>query len=321
MGRKNGFDLEDEAQEHQHYQKIKGKQGSAGKPHKKQSYESNADVQRWLQLQSLKEDDLSKAAFNPTFLAGRRDASWILSSLTDFYEQDLITDVLHAVKSGKEASVYCCVAHPSTGLDYVAAKIYRPRMFRSLSNDAIYRQGRTQRDIDGRIVHNGRHHQDAFKSERGRAAQISFWIDYEFQTQHLISLAGADVPRPLAHIGNAVLMEYVGEVDEPAPLLQEVTLTREEAEPLFKCILRNVELFLGCNRVHGDLSAYNILYWRGAVKLIDFAQAVDPGQSQDVFPLLVRDIERVCRYFARYGIVSDAYTLAADMWRRYQGSF
>ncbi len=321
MGRKNGFDLEDETQEHQQFQKIKGKQGSAGKTRKKQSYESSVDVQRWLQLQSLKEGDLSKAAFNPTFLAGRRDAAWILSSLTDFYEQDLITDVLYAVKSGKEANVYCCAAHPSTGLDYVAAKIYRPRMFRSLSNDAIYRQGRTQRDLDGRVVRNNRHHRDAFKSERGRAAQIAFWIDYEFQTQHLLSLAGADVPRPLAHIGNAVLMEYVGEVDEPAPLLQQVTLTREEAAPLFKSILHNIEIFIAHNRIHGDLSAYNILYWRGDVKLIDFAQSVDPSQSQDVFPLFVRDIERVCHYFAHYGIVSDAYTLASDLWRRYEGSF
>src|SRR5437588_8813423 len=110
MSRKNGFDLEDEALAQLHYQRSKGKQGSQGKSRKKQSYESNVDVQRWLQLQSLKEDDLSKAAFNPTFLAGRRDAAWILSSLTDFYEQDLITDVLHVIKSGKEANVYCCIA-------------------------------------------------------------------------------------------------------------------------------------------------------------------------------------------------------------------
>jgi RIO kinase 1 len=110
-------------------------------------------------------------------------------------------------------------------------------------------------------------------------------------------------------------------VDEPAPLLQQVILTREEAEPLFKGILRNVELFLAHNRIHGDLSAYNILYWHGDVKLIDFAQAIDPSQSQDVFPLFLRDIERVCHYFARYGIISDAYRLASDMWRRYEGGF
>ncbi len=56
-----------------------------------------------------------------------------------------------------------------------------------------------------------------------------------------------------------------------------------------------------------------------AVILIDFAQVVDPQQNPAVFPLLVRDIERVCRYFARYGVVADAVDLAKDMWTRYQG--
>jgi len=31
----------------------------------------------------------------------------------------------------------------------------------------------------------------------------------------------------------------------------------------------------------------------------------------------LRDIERVCRYFARYGVEADAQALASDLWRRY----
>ncbi|GAC1642014.1 MAG: hypothetical protein NVS4B12_04840 [Ktedonobacteraceae bacterium] len=310
-----------EEMEESHYRKPKTKrvQRSSSKRAKKESYESNADVQRWLQSQTLKEDDLSKGTFNPTFLAGKRDASWILSSLTNFYEQDLITNVIHVVKSGKEATVYCCVADPKTGLAYAAAKIYRPRMFRSLKNDAVYRDGRTQRDLNGNVARNSRHHQDAFKSERGRAAQVSSWIDFEFQTHTLLFHEGADVPKPLAHVGNAVLMEYIGAEGEPAPLLRNVRLAREEAQPLFECVLRNIELCLAHNRIHGDLSEYNILYWQGRVLLIDFAQAVDPRQNTDVFPLLARDIARVCRYFARYGVASDAHALAIDMWKKYQG--
>lgn len=314
-------DYELEEAEEQHYKKPKAKrvQPSQHKPVKKESYESNADVQRWLQSQTLKDDDLSKAAFNPTFLAGRRDASWILSSLTDFYEQDLITDVIHVVKGGKEATVYCCTADSKTGLAYAAAKIYRPRMFRSLKNDALYRQGRAQRDLDGKVTRNSHHQRDAFRSERGRGAQVSAWIDFEFQTHTLLFNIGANVPRPLAHVGNAVLMEYIGVEGEPAPLLRDVRLAREEAQPLFECILHNIELCLEHNRIHGDLSEYNILYWQGSVLLIDFAQAVDPRQNTDVFPLFARDIARVCRYFARYGVDTDAYSLATDMWKRYQG--
>jgi len=286
------------------------------KPPRKTSYEGHAEVQRWLKEQALGDDGV-KPEFNPTFLASRRDGPWILSSLAHFYEEDLITDVLHAVKSGKEASVYCCVAHPATGAAYLAAKVYRPRMFRSLKNDAIYRQSRVQHDRDGRIVRNVRRFDAGHK---GRALQVKSWIDYEFQTQCLLYESGANVPRPLSHIGNAVLMEYIGDVDDPAPLLREVKLTRSEARPLFDCILRNIALFLASSRIHGDLSEYNILYWRGAVSIIDFAQAVDPRQNPSVFPLLLRDIERVCSYFARYGVVADAHSLAWDMWNQQVGA-
>jgi RIO kinase 1 len=287
------------------------------KPNQKTSYESNADVQRWLQEQSL--EDGSKPKFTPTFLAGQRDRLWVLSSLAQFYEQDLITDVLRVIKSGKEATVYCCAADPATGRKLLAAKVYRPRMFRSLRNDAIYRQSRAVRDERGRVVRGDRGWRGASKkTERARAAQVTNWIEHEFQTQRLLYEAGADVPCPLAQIGNAVLMDYIGDEEEAAPLLREVDLSAEEAPPLFETILRNIERFLACDRVHGDLSEYNILYWQGVGTIIDFAQAVDPRYNlDDVFDLLARDIARVCRYFARYGVEADAEALAIDLWTRY----
>ena len=280
------------------------------------SFEGNADVQRWLRKQSLADGE-KNPAFAPTFLAHQRDRLWVLSSLAHFYEEDLIRDVLAVAKSGKEATVYCCEAAPGTGMDYAAAKVYRPRMFRSLKNDTVYREGRPQRDARGREVRDSRHLRNARKHQSGRAMQVSSWIEYEYQTQRLLYDAGGDVPRPLSQIGNAVLMEYIGSLGEPAPRLRDVTLTRAEAQPLFARILRNIELFLACDRIHGDLSAYNILYWRGVAVIIDFAQAVDPRYSFDLYELLVRDVERVCQYFARYGVAADAQEIASDLWMRY----
>ena len=60
----------------------------------------------------------------------------------EFYEARLITGIDHVVKSGKEATVYCCRAHPATGAEFLAAKVYRPRQLRSFQNDTIYQQGR-----------------------------------------------------------------------------------------------------------------------------------------------------------------------------------
>jgi len=290
------------------------------KPVRKTSYESSSDVQRWLREQAYEEQQ-RRPVFNPTLLASRRDAPWILSSLTPFYDQHLITDVLHEAHSGKEATVYCCEAHPSTGVEYLAAKIYRPRMFRNLRNDAIYRFSRVQRDEQGQAEHGNSRRGSAAtrKTERGRAAQVASWIEYEYQTQRLLYEHGATVPRPFAQIGNAVLMEYIGAAGNPAPRLTDVMLEQEESQPLFDCVMRNIELALIHGRIHGDLSAYNVLYWEGTVTLIDFAQAVDPYHNSDVFSLLARDVERTCQYFARYGVKSDAHELARKIWARHMG--
>jgi RIO kinase 1 len=312
------FDEEDEKIERFRPMKMKKRRGAAGvhKPPPKESYEAHAEVQRWLKEQAL-EDEHMKPAFKPVFLASQRDAPWILSSLEHFYEEDLITDVLHMVRSGKEASVYCCTAHPDTGAEYLAAKVYRPRMFRSLKNDAIYRQSRLQHDREGRVVRNVRRFDAGHK---GRALQVKSWIEYEFETQRLLYESGANVPRPVSQIGNAVLMEYIGDVGDPAPLLKEVRLTRHEARSLFDRTMRNIRLFLACNRIHGDLSEFNILYWQGNISIIDFAQAVDPRQNPAVFSLLLCDVERVCNSFARYGVTADAHELARDMWNAQVGA-
>ncbi len=282
----------------------------------KTSYENSADVQRWLR-QYESQPDSAKEEFNPSFLTGKRDRLWILSSLTHFYERELITDVLHDVSSGKEASVYCCSAAPTTGMEYLAAKVYRPRIFRSLSNDALYRNNRAQLDERGQVLRGRRAEQGVQKNTRGRARATMAWIEYEYRTQQLIFEAGADVPRPIEHVGNAVLMEYIGAVDDPAPRLREVRLDPAKAQPMWQRLLHNIELFLRCHRIHGDLSAYNILYWEGKATVIDFAQAVDPRESDDVYELLLRDVERVYRYFAPYGVMADPHAIARSMWSRY----
>lgn len=283
-----------------------------------QSYAASPDVQRWLEEQAITET--IRPPFEPTLLAGMRDRDWLISSLAHFYHNGMIDDVLHVVKSGKEATVYCCAANPAMGVEHLAAKIYRPRMFRNLSNDAIYRENRTHYNENGKVIRGGgRGRRDTSKNQRGRAEQVTSWIAYEYQTQQLLYDAGGDVPRPIAQIGNGMLMAYIGDDVAAAPRLCDVRLAPEEAQPMFDLLMRNIELGLAKGRIHGDLSAFNILYWEGNATIIDFAQAVDPRRSHDVYTLLERDIERVYRYFVRYGIVADPSALATKLWVRYMG--
>ncbi len=71
---------------------------------------------------------------------------------------------------------------------------------------------------------------------------------------------------------------------------------------------------------HGDLSAYNILYWQGEIRLIDFPQVIDIHTNRSAQAVLKRDVERVCQYFRRYGIRVDHHALAEDLWERYAAS-
>ena len=48
---------------------------------------------------------------------------YLLESLGGFFEDQWLTDILYKVRVGKEATCYCCRAHPETGLDLIAAKV------------------------------------------------------------------------------------------------------------------------------------------------------------------------------------------------------
>jgi RIO kinase 1 len=75
---------------------------------------------------------------------------------------------------------------------------------------------------------------------------------------------------------------------------------------------------LRAGHVHGDLSAYNILYADGQPVLIDFPQAVDACSNPNAHQLLHRDVENICHDFQRYDIHARASQIAASLWRRFQ---
>jgi RIO kinase 1 len=257
--------------------------------------------------------------FAPTFQPAEHERYWLLNYLEGFYNAQIITNVLGKVKGGKEANVYCCAAHPSTGLDLIAAKLYRPQMFRNLRNDARYRQGRVVTDQDGKASVRRRETLAVRKNTRfGQELRHISWLEAEYQTLQLLYAAGVDVPRPLARGENVILMEYVGALNAPAPALNQVTLEPLEARRMFDRLVDQLSTMLACHRVHADLSAYNILYWQGHFKLIDFPQAVDPRRNPDAADLFIRDVERLCQYFARYGMVTDAPALATQLWSLYR---
>ncbi len=261
-----------------------------------------------------------ESGFDPTYQPSKYEAGWLLESLGSLYDQQLIVDVTAQVKGGKEASVYRCTAHESTGAELLAAKVYRPRMFRQLRNDKMYRQGRQIIMGDGTALN-----ESDFREMRaivkgttfGKKVSHTSWLMHEYKTLTILYEAGAAVPRPWAIGDNVILMDYVGDEHLAAPTLNTIQLEPEEVEPLFAEVMRNVDLLLQHNFVHGDLSAYNILYWAGEIVLIDFPQVVDVRTNPDARFILARDMMRVCEYFAAQGLQRDADSLAEELWQRY----
>ena len=235
--------------------------------------------------------------------------------LETFFNEGYLSEVLYMVKSGKEATVYCCLAGPAldTRDELVAAKIYRSRKNRNFKNDAVYQEGRMRQEKHERRAVRG-------KTEFGREVQAGMWVGHEFATMKALHKAGAAIPRPLASASSALVMEYLGDRELAAPLLQQAPFEPAEAPHLFRQVMDNIRLWLSANYVHGDLSPYNILYWQGKITVIDFPQAVDPRFNSNALTLLSRDIENICRFFGRYGVESQPARIADNLWSRFRRS-
>jgi RIO kinase 1 len=141
------------------------------------------------------------------------------------------------------------------------------------------------------------------------------WIGHEFKTMELLYAAGVDIPKPLTSGNNAILMGYVGDESTAAASLNGVNLSFTEARPLYQRVIHNIDVMLAHNRIHADLSAYNILYWDGAITLIDFPQAIHPDENHNAFRIFARDVTRVGEYFAAQGVKNDPLVLAEKMWK------
>jgi RIO kinase 1 len=235
-----------------------------------------------------------------------------LAALEAFVEQGLIEEVLGTIKSGKEATVYCCRGGPAHNGSLLAAKVYRSRKVRGFSNDAVYNEGRL------RQAHRRETRAIVTKSRFGREASFGKWVSEEYETLRALFAAGASVPEPIALADRIIIMEYIGDEEGPAAPLASVTLSRDEAQQIFERLIEDVEIMLSCNRVHGDLSAFNVLVRPGGAPcIIDFPQAVDPRFNFSALTLLERDLENLSRYFERFGAQAHAGRIAHDLWSRF----
>lgn len=144
-----------------------------------------------------------------------------------------------------------------------------------------------------------------------KRAVISAWTRKEFRNLKRAEEAGVRVPHPFATRDNILIMELIGERDNPAPQLRNVDLELDEARRIFNKLSDYISLLYNkADLVHADFSEFNVLY-NGEPVVIDMGQSVTlehPMASK----FLARDVTNVARYFEKkYGIGSEA-----EIWSR-----
>ncbi len=265
------------------------------------------------------------------FNGTRQEKVYVTESLGGFFDDRWFDQILFKVKGGKEANVYCCRATPevaaAVGAPLLAAKVYRPRMFRAMHNDWFYKQGRTALDGEGKAAYRGRSLRASNRDTRiGQKVDMVGWCRWEYETLEALHAAGAVVPRPLAVGETAILMQYLGDPTAAAPTLHGLEPDRPTARRWLASILADIERALAHRRIHSDLSAHNILVHDDRPWLIDWPQAVDATRHPEAREMLMRDLERVIDYFARLGVhpaglpagAGNARRIAGDLWHLFE---
>lgn len=193
------------------------------------------------------------------------------------------------VSTGKEANVYygTAVAQPNQDLD-VAVKVYKTSILqfkdreRYVAGEFRFRRGGYQRGSNRKMVQQ--------------------WAEKEYRNLLRLTEANVLVPQPLILKPPVLVMTFFGKHGWPAPRLKDAQLTKIKLEKSYnKCCLLMRRMFKVARLVHGDLSEYNLLYWKGDVVVIDVSQSVEHDHPM-ALDFLRRDCVNVNDFFRKSGI-------------------
>jgi RIO kinase 1 len=205
---------------------------------------------------------------------------------------------LGILKSGKESEVHLVARSGGGRTALLAEKRFKAREFRSFRNDFLYR---------GAWEEGGRRESRAIaKATRfGHEVLHARWIENEWANLVHLHAAGVTVPPPVELLEDGFRMAFIGDGRVAAPRLSAVDLDTATAKRVWHELLEELAAMVAADRVHGDLSAYNVLWWHERAVLIDFSQTVDATTHVSARDLLLRDIGALGGYFTRRGVRYD----------------
>lgn len=220
----------------------------------------------------------------------------------------LVDHVLRQLMSGKEAMVYVV----QCGDTLRCAKVYKEANKRGFHKAVDY--------TEGRKIKNSRQARAMAKGSRyGRQEQEAAWQHAEVDALRRLAAAGVRVPTPYDFHEGVLLMELVTDEDgEPAPRLNDVVLSADDARRFHRDLVRQVVLMLCAGIVHGDLSEYNVLIDPHGPVIIDLPQAVDAAANNNARAMLERDLDNLAAYFGQFAPELRDTDFGKEIWSLYE---
>jgi RIO kinase 1 len=185
------------------------------------------------------------------------------------------------IKLGKEANIFSA----KKGKKHVMVKIYRV-------NNCNFNKMYDYIKSDPR-----------FTGLKGKKRNIIFhWVQREYRNLMKAREANVKVPLPIIFKNHILVMEFIGNKDDAAPMLKDKK--PENPKEFFDEIIKNLQSLYKAGLVHADLSAFNILNFEEKPIFIDFSQCSEL-KDQRAEEYLERDISNLCNFFNRLGLKLD----------------
>lgn len=251
--------------------------------------------------------------------ADRRPPEWLIAAP---YED---TD-LGVLRTGKEAQINLVERtatsnhHAGQTSILLAEKRYMPRNVKNkgeleamgvqkasaFRNDAAYREGRQFRKTrDRRAVER--------MSAHGKRLMQARWTSHEHGVMQTLWQVGLRCPYPVGYSDDVFLMQYVGDRDGAAPHLARARLDPAQLQLAYDQLVEGLFTMTAAGWIHGDLSAFNLLWWRDELWFIDLPQAMEIATNPQGLNFLHRDVLNVCAWFSQRGLDVDGEALFAEL--------
>jgi RIO kinase 1 len=227
--------------------------------------------------------------------------------------QPLLTDgvidaVISQLMSGKEAQVYVV----QCGDVLRCAKVYKEATKRSFKQAVQYQEGRSVRNTR-------RARAMAKKTSYGQKEQENAWLSAEVDALYKLDAAGVRVPEPHGFLEGVLLMDLIVDAEgDPAPRLDDVILTYEQAIEFHAQVIKEIVRMLCAGFVHGDLSEFNVLLDAEGPVIIDLPQAVNASGNNSAEMMLERDVNNMRAYFGMFAPELLHTQYAKEMWALYE---